>query len=311
MVTSNTMEVVISSVSGRTREAVCLPAKATVAQLKQAIARDCKGLGSPSPARQRLSLVAPKRKGAAKVVLEDEQRSLISYGVQGGDTLVLKDLGPQISWRTVFFLEYLGPLLVHQAYAWHAVYGQGRVLSLVQLLAYLCVTLHFVKREYETLLVHRFSHATMPLRNLFKNSAHYWVLSGFAIAHFLYAPDFVDPAWIAAHPSLLYVLLAFFVFSQLANFYTHLLLRDLRPVGSTVRAIPRGFTFGLVSCPNYFHEICVWVAVSLLTGLPSCWLFTAVASGQMFLWARKKHLRYLQEFPDYPRHRTALIPFLC
>jgi hypothetical protein len=30
------------------------------------------------------------------------------------------------------------------------------------------IILHYVKREYETIFVHKFSHATMPFRNIFK-----------------------------------------------------------------------------------------------------------------------------------------------
>ena len=317
MVSSNTMEIVISNASGRIQETINLPPKATVSQLKLAIARDCKSFRKLNPLRQRLaladktSLKSSKRGGNKAIVLDDDQRSLISYGFQSGNTIILKDLGPQISWRTVFFLEYLGPLLIHQAYLYNYVYRQGHALSLVQLLSYLCITFHFIKREYETLFVHRFSHATMPLRNLFKNSAHYWLLSGVGIGHFLYSSSFADPDWTRSSPGLLYALLGFFIFSELANFYTHIILRDLRPAGSTARAIPRGFTFNLVSCPNYFHEICAWLAVSLLAGLPSCWFFTAVASVQMGLWALKKHSRYQQEFPDYPKARRAMIPFLC
>jgi very-long-chain enoyl-CoA reductase len=34
-------------------------------------------------------------------------------GLKSGSKLYVKDLGPQIGWKTVFLAEYAGPLLVY------------------------------------------------------------------------------------------------------------------------------------------------------------------------------------------------------
>ena len=40
----------------------------------------------------------------------------------------------------------------------------------------------------------------------------------------------------------------------------------MRPAGTTKRAIPYGYGFNWVSCPNYFFEIGAWVSIFGLTG---------------------------------------------
>lgn len=215
--------------------------------------------------------------------------------------MTLKDLGPQISWRTVFLLEYAGPLVIHQVfYALHK-----HPLSFTQLMAFACITFHFLKREYETLFIHRFSHATMPLQNLFKNCFHYWAVSGLAIAYELYnhPPAYHSDLKVLAFSAL-------FLAAEMGNLYTHVILRRLRSHDPKARGIPHGFGFDLVSCPNYLFESLAWLAFAFLTRLWSSWIFLALATGQMYVWALKKHRLYRRQFPEYPRSRTAMFPFL-
>lgn len=140
-------------------------------------------------------------------------------------------------------------------------------------------------------------------------------------------------------------------YAELSNLVTHLNLASLRPKGTKTRAIPRGYGFDRVSCANYWFETVAWGA---FTGLTLNWagafvplplspslsfslslrdcargtsadsrestaaaLFSAVAVGQMYVWALKKHRRYRKEFGDkYPRGRKgasdcAAAPLAC
>lgn len=123
----------------------------------------------------------------------DADKTLKEQGVdETNHTIFFKDLGPQIGWRTVFMIEYGGPLLIHPIfyYASQLIYGQDYEHSQMQTITFYMVMLHFLKRELETIFVHRFSHGTMPFTNVFKNSAHYWFLSGINLAFWVYGPWF-------------------------------------------------------------------------------------------------------------------------
>jgi len=199
-----------------------LNASSLVSDLKKELQPKCK----LSVERQRLTLGTER--GA---VVLDDHKALSEYSLKNGE-LFLKDLGPQISWKGVFLIEYFGPLLIYTILYLRPsfVYGSGpetHSVHFVQNLAFGCWVAHYVKRELETLFVHRFSHGTMPLSNLFKNSSYYW---GFAllIAYFVNHPLFTAP-------SQTFVILGFviFVVNEIGNLYTHIILRNLRPPGTT------------------------------------------------------------------------------
>lgn len=71
-------------------------AKAQVYQLKKSL----------YPDRQALRLEA-----RGKTLKETD--SLHALGLRNGSKLYVKDLGPQIGWKTVFLAEYAGPLAVY------------------------------------------------------------------------------------------------------------------------------------------------------------------------------------------------------
>lgn len=195
-----------------------------------------------TPARQRITTEDKKP-------LLDE-RAAVDVPASSPLDLYVKDLGPQIGWRTVFLTEYFGPLFIHPLFyvASQRIYGPFEFSS-VQEIALGLVLLHYLKREWETVFVHRFSSGTMPLFNLFKNSAHYWVLSGFLLAPAIYRPALGKDALrgtIQESPVFLTACAVAWTLAQLGNLKCHLILRSLRSEGGRERKIPRGFAFELV-----------------------------------------------------------------
>ncbi|KAG1738438.1 3-oxo-5-alpha-steroid 4-dehydrogenase-domain-containing protein [Suillus paluster] len=282
---------------------------ATIGDVKSAIAKKYPKFHLD---RQKITLKDSKNLLTDDVTLKDA-------GVVEGGELSVKDLGAQVSWKTVFLVEYAGPMLIHPAiyYFPEIFYGGPVQHSMLQRYVLTFVMLHFAKRELETLFVHRFSHATMPFKNIFKNSAHYHLGSGLALAYSIYSPVYgATSPYIRGtarnNPMYIQAGAAIWLFSEISNLITHIKLRTLRPAGSRKRAIPQGYGFNLVSFPNYFFEFLGWLVIAALTGSYAAWIFLAVSTSQMYVWAVKKHRAYRKEFgSEYPRDRKAMFPFLA
>ena len=123
------------------------------------------------------------------------------------------------------------------------------------------VILHYVKRELETIFVHRFSNDTMPFTNIFKNSIHYWGFFGLFNMYFFLHPDYTKPSW--ASNQFYIASTVFFCFFEFMNLMCHLELKNLRKPGTTERGIPKGYGFGYVSCANYFWEALAWLTFAV------------------------------------------------
>ena len=246
--------------------------------------------------------------------LKDED--LVKDACGNSGVIYYKDLGPQIAWSTVFYTEYGGPLLVYLLFYFRLpmIYGESFAYSKSNLavvhLAAFCHSFHYAKRLLETKFIHRFSHGTMPIRNLFKNCTYYWTFTAWQ-AYLINHPLYTSPTY---GNYQIYGALAVFIFCQLGNFSIHVALKGLRKPGTKERKIPyptsNPFTllFNFVSCPNYTYEVGSWLSFAMMTQSLSSLIFATLGFMQMSVWALGKHRNYKKEFPTYPKGRKAIVP---
>ena len=91
--------------------------------------------------------------GDKKVVLTDNEKNLKFISVPEG-CLNMKNLGKQIRWEHVFYIEYLGPIIILPLFY---ILGKKDQYTDIQVVALVLGILHYLKREYETAYVHVFS----------------------------------------------------------------------------------------------------------------------------------------------------------
>ena len=207
------------------------------------------------------------------VALTDKTKELNHYFQDPQVTLKFKDLGPQVSWTTVFLVEYGGPIaiILLLLYFRKGIYGSDPDLTYNQKLGVGMGLGHYIKREFETLFVHKFSNDTMPMSNIFKNSIHYWILFGFFTMYFYLHPNYTPPAW--ANDNIFTASAVIFTIWELLNLKAHLILSGLRKPGTTQRGIPEGWGFGMVSCANYLYEALAWTTFAIQAQVLGGYLF--------------------------------------
>jgi len=267
------------------------------------------------PSRQRFTVAAGGKKEALV-----KGKDLKEYGIvakEAPSVIEFKDLGTQVSWRTVYLAEYIGPFLLYLFFYFQPalIYGKSDGPSFYQRMACYCFLAHFGRRLFESAFIHIWSSESLGIYFLYKNCAYYWIaglLIGYSTNH---------PAWkpILNDPFINYTAIALFVTFQLANMWIHFQLRISRSgKDSSFRWFPDGLLWNItgVSFPNYFFEVLIWITWNIaFFSIPGI-LFLVGGTIQMGLWAGKKHSNYRKTFDGkegrrlYPKHRKAMIPFL-
>lgn len=220
--------------------------------------------------------------------------------------IVMKDLGPQISYRLTYNLEYIGPIFI-MTYFYLKLQFEAFSITAGQKMLYYGTLIHFLRRIFESNCVHIFSRRTMPLKNLFKNCAYYWILFGYSCGYFILKPNYED---IIRNPKVKIGIFLFYFNTEIKNFQCHMTLRDIKIFNRGQKDIPRGGFFNLATCANYTWEFFGWVLLCFIAFHWSIVLFTIVGFLQMRAWAIKKHNYLKKTFPNYPKSRKAFIPLI-
>ena len=104
--------------------------------------------------------------------------------------------------------------------------------------------------------------------------------------------------------------IALFFLGAWAHLDSDNILRGLRGPGESGYKIPSGGLFRYISSPNYLGEIVEWSGFALATWSVAGLAFTLFTIANLLPRALSNHSWYLETFPDYPKERKALIPFI-
>ncbi len=87
------------------------------------------------------------------------------------------------------------------------------------------------------------------------------------------------------------------------------ILIALRKPGETGYAIPTGFLFTRVSCPNHLGEIIEWLGFGIMLWALPGFAFSIWTAANLIPRAINHHQWYKQHFNNYPTERKAVLPY--
>ncbi len=216
---------------------------------------------------------------------------------------VSKKWGPSVDSKLGWFLMEIPTVVVYVIY-----YLIGdRKFDLIPLIFMGIWMLHYIQRTFIFPLLIR-GKLPMPITIILMGFVFNGINS-YLQAKWIYTFSPLYPINWLLNPFFITGVLIFLV-GFVINLHSDYIIRNLRKPGETEYKIPYGGMFRYVSCPSYFGEITEWTGWAIMTwSLPglvfAIWTFANLAPR-----ARTNHLWYINTFPDYPKSRRALIPYI-
>ncbi len=212
--------------------------------------------------------------------------------------------GPSIPSRASWFLMELPAMVVIAAVV---LFDERRANSLALVLLGLW-EMHYIYRTCLFPLLMKDNGKRFPVvLTLF--AAIFNSLNGYANGHFLAGFSLAPGSGIipAARVGLG---MALFIVGFVTHVRADAELRSLRENGNGGYTVPRGGLFEYVASPNYLGEIVEWTGWALATWSLAGLGFALFTMANLVPRAHANRTWYLDTFPDYPRQRKRLIPFV-
>lgn len=168
-----------------------------------------------------------------------------------------------------------------------------------------CILVHFGKRCLEVVFLHKFSgkisflsitiitfaysNIAILLGNLHQFSYHELEFSNFRISFGI----------------------ILFILGQIGNFIHHKILYDLRQNTNEKKYfIPEKGMFKILICPHYFFELISWFSIAFISSFVDTYFIFYIMT--FYLMGRSYRTKewYLEKFPNFPRNKKRVIPFL-
>lgn len=182
-------------------------------------------------------------------------------------------------------------------------------MSSAPLIAFLCIyELHYINRTFIFPFRLKGNRKDMPL-SIALSGTFFNTLNAYIIARYLFTlgPEYAtswlwDPRFIIGA--------VIFLIGFRINTHSDSILRNLLKPGETGYKIPHGGLFKYVSGANYLGELIEWTGFAIATWcLPSV-VFVIWTAANLAPRAISSHKWYKEKFPEYPKDRKALIPFI-
>lgn len=213
-------------------------------------------------------------------------------------------LGPQIGNRLGWVvMELVSPVLFAALFL-----AGGNVKTSPMWVFFALWLAHYIHRSLIYPLRTHTGHKRIPLLIVLAAASFNAVNGGLNGAYLGWMGASYPPEWLQ-DPRFV-VGLATFVAGASLNIWTDNRLIGLRASGNGDYQVPKGGMFAYVSCPNHLGEIIEWCGFAVL-----CWNLPALSfaiwtAANLLPRSLSHHRWYKRHFPDYPRERKAVIPFL-